>query len=68
MSCVAPLWYASLFVVGVSLSVVSSTNDFSLRIGSVVAADSEEPEDLFPVAADAHPLTVGMEEELRGCF
>ncbi len=63
-----PLWYASLFVVGVSLSVVSSTNDFSLRIGSVVAADSEQSEDLFPVAADAHPLTVGMEEELRGCF
>jgi len=22
----------------------------------------------FPVAADPHPLTVGMEEELRGCF
>jgi hypothetical protein len=26
-----PLWYASLFVVGVSLSVVSSTNDFLLE-------------------------------------
>ena len=62
------LWRVSLVVGGLALSAYSDENTLFSWAARVDAAGSEQTEHEFPVAIDPHPLTGGMEEELRGCF
>ncbi len=62
------LWHVSLVVVGVALFVGSGTHGIFSEIAKADTADAEQMEHEFPVVVDPHPLTVGMEDELRGCF
>ena len=58
----------SLVAAGLALSASTDENSFVSGIVKADTAEHEQLEQKFPIAADPQPLTVDMEEELRGCF